>query len=117
MGPSGPYNILVDTQHLKDLEGSKNKTPTGFGPPFSIRPSSFCLGLLHVRSTVVTLQRAFTTAAAAEVLRPDQMISPDFRSTSVRCALSALMRSISTCRPVYAAANAYLLQRQAHTSS
>ena len=30
-------------------------------------------------------------------------MSPDLRSTSVRSALSALMRSMSTCKPVYAA--------------
>ena len=36
--------------------------------------------------------------------RPDQMIRPPLRSTSVRFELSSLMRSMSTCRPVTAAA-------------
>ena len=74
-----------------------------FEPPSSTHLSFFCLDLLHKDTKAFKGAQVKMVHFACNDIRPDQMINPDLRSTSVRSAFSALIRSMSTCKPVYAA--------------
>ena len=62
-----------------------------FEPPSSTHLSFSCLGLLQKDTKALKGAQAEAMHFEGDDIRPDQMINPDLRSTSVRFAFSALI--------------------------